>query len=87
MFQQKEAPDEMPEVFVAELRLSDGRIELVTLLVNTGFAPSRGEARRLIEQGGVRLRDEKLPDPKATVEVVSGDILKVGKRKFARLVL
>lgn len=85
MFQQKEAPDEMPEVYVGELRLPDGRIELVTLLVSTGFAASRGEARRLIEQGGVRLRDEKVSDPLAAVDVASGDILKVGKRKFARL--
>lgn len=85
MFQQKEAPDKMPEVYVGELRLPDGRIELVTLLVSTGFAASRGEARRLIEQGGVRLRDEKVSDPLAAVDVASGDILKVGKRKFARL--
>lgn len=86
MFQQKEAPDEMPEISVANLLDDDGMVELVSLMVSTGLAPSRGEARRLIEQGGVRLRDEKVLDPTAVVEIHSGDILKVGKRKFARLV-
>jgi tyrosyl-tRNA synthetase len=61
--------------------------EIVSLLVAVGFAPSRGEARRLIEQGGVRLNDMKLECPQSNVHVHNGDILKVGKRKFGRLVL
>lgn len=84
MFQQKEAPEEMPEVNIEEI-LEGGRIELVSLIVYTGLAQSRGEARRVIEQGGVRLRDEKITDTQAQVEVCAGDILKVGKRKFVRL--
>lgn len=84
MFQQKEAPEEMPEVNIGEI-LEGGRIELVSLIVYTGLAQSRGEARRVIEQGGVRLRDEKITDTQAQVEVCAGDILKVGKRKFVRL--
>ncbi|KLU61754.1 tyrosine--tRNA ligase [Peptococcaceae bacterium CEB3] len=87
MFQQKEAPDEMPEIEVGALRRPDGRLELVDLLVGSGLAPSRGEARRLIGQGGVRLREERVTDPQMIVSVNSGDVLQVGKRKFARLVL
>ncbi|WP_240983712.1 tyrosine--tRNA ligase [Acididesulfobacillus acetoxydans] len=87
MFQQKEAPDEMPVIEVGALKGPDGRLELVTLLVGSGLAPSRGEARRLIEQGGVRLREERVTDPQAIVSVNSGDVLQVGKRKFVRLTL
>lgn len=87
MFQQKEAPEEMPEISVADVLGEDGAIELVSLMVVTNLAASRGEARRLIEQGGVRLRDEKVADPMAIVVIHSGDVLKVGKRKFIRLVI
>lgn len=86
MFQQKEAPDEMPEVDISGIVKENGEAELITLIVQAGLSPSRGEARRLIEQGGVRLRDEKVINPMAVVKVMSGDILKVGKRKFARLI-
>jgi tyrosyl-tRNA synthetase len=86
MFQKKEAPDEMPEFSLAELGASkDGTIELVTLMVNAALAPSRGEARRLVEQGGVKLNDEKLSDSQAAIRLSAGDILKVGKRKFIRI--
>jgi len=87
MFQQKEAPDQMPEINVVELIDDKCEVELVALVVYAGLAASRGEARRLAEQGGVRLRDEKLVDPQQRVRINSGDILKVGKRKFARLIL
>ncbi len=85
MFQQKQAPEEMPKISVAHLLGTDGTIELVSLMVSAGLASSRGGARRLIEQGGVRLRDEKVADPMATVTVNSGDVLKVGKRKFIQI--
>lgn len=87
MFQQKEAPDEMPEVRVTEVVDNTCEAELVGLIVYAGMAASRGEARRLIEQGGVRIGEQKITDPEARVKINSGDILKVGKRKFARLVL
>ncbi len=85
MFQQKQAPEEMPKISVAHLLGTDGTIELVSLMVSAGLASSRRGARRLIEQGGVRLRDEKVADPMAMVTVNSGDVLKVGKRKFIQI--
>jgi tyrosyl-tRNA synthetase len=86
MFQKKEAPDEMPEVSLAELGfdLQTG-VELVALLVAAKLASSRGEARRLIDQGGVRINDKKIEDVQAVINFSSGDIIKVGKRKFARV--
>jgi len=54
------------------------------VLIQTEFATSKSEVRRLIDQGGVTLNDEKVTDPESKVEE---GILKVGKRKFVKLVL
>ncbi len=80
VFAKKDLPDEMPELEF------DEDIGLIELVVKAGFAPSNGEARRLIQQGGVRINDEQHTDVKAVVSPVDGMILKVGKRKFARIV-
>lgn len=86
MFQKKEAPDEMPEIKIAGLDLQDdGKLELITFLVNASLSPSRGEARRLIEQGAVKINDEKMDVAQAMITPSPGDVIKVGKRKFVRL--
>ena len=75
-FRKREIPEE-----VADL-LADNPADLVATLVQAGFAKSRGDARRLIEQGGVRMNGQKaLPD--ATLS--DGDILQAGKRSFVRI--
>jgi len=83
IFQKKEVPDDMPEFSLSSLGLGTTP-GLVELIVAIGLAPSKGEARRLIEQGGVRLNDTKISEDKE-VAVTDQDVLKVGKRKFARL--
>ncbi|MBI9020305.1 MAG: tyrosine--tRNA ligase [Verrucomicrobia bacterium] len=80
VFAQNQLPQDM-----LDLELPAEEIGLINLVVKAGFAPSNGEARRLIQQGGVRINDEQLTDIKAIVTPVAGMILKVGKRKFARL--
>jgi len=80
IFAQKELPDDMPD-----LKL-DGEIGIIDLVVKAGFASSTSEARRLVQQGGVKINDEAVTDVKAVITPVDGMILKVGKRKFARIV-
>ncbi len=60
-------------------------IGLVALLRQVGFASSNSEARRLIEQGGVTLDNQKLLDPKAQVTVDGEKVLKVGKRRVCKV--
>jgi len=87
MFQKKEAPDEMPEYKPEELGAdAEGKINIIDLLVNAGLASSRGESRRLIEQGGVKLNDLKVSDTESSVALSGGDILKAGKRKYIRVI-
>lgn len=81
VFAQKNVPTDMPEVSVTA---PIGIIELVTL---AGFAASNGEARRLIQQGAVSINDDKISEFDAKVSPSTGDVLKVGKRRFAKLLV
>jgi len=85
VFTEKKLPDDMP-VFTVP---ADG-IGVLQLFVELGFAKSNGEARRLIKQGAAKLDDVKIEDPEATIAAADlpadGGVLKVGKRRFARLV-
>ncbi|MFF2155727.1 tyrosine--tRNA ligase [Paenibacillus chitinolyticus] len=87
VFQQRALPDDIEEVELAAGELEEGGIRLVKLLVTLGLQATNGEAKRSIQQGGVRLNEEKVTDPNAAVEVKDGDILQVGKRKFAKIKL
>jgi len=80
-FVQKEIPDE-----IDEKRLASGAHALAQLLADTGLAASKGEARRLIEQGGVKVNGEKATAANSEIEVTGeGVLLQVGKRKFLRV--
>ena len=85
VFSRGELPAEMPEVAVPTGELKEGRIWVVRLITLAGLAKTSGEARRLVEQGGVSLDDEKVTDWQTQVPARDGAVLKVGKRHFARL--
>jgi tyrosyl-tRNA synthetase len=80
IFVDKDLPDTMPEFVMAQ---SPCRID--DLLIQTKTADSKSNARRLIQQGGVSVNGEKVSDPFATIQIDSEIILKVGKRKFAKI--
>ena len=84
---QKETPSEMAEFTVPAALIKEGKAPLAQLIVESKLAPSKSEARRLIKQGGVDFDSQRLTDPQAAVAVRSGVILKVGKRRFLKLVL
>ena len=86
VFSEKERPTDIPAVAIARAELdAERRMGLARLVVAAGFATSNSEAMRLIRQGGVRIDDQVISDPKATVEVRPGAILKVGKRRWGKL--
>jgi tyrosyl-tRNA synthetase len=84
---EREIPDDVPDVPVPNDAIRDGRVWLPRLLASIGLASSNAEARRLIEQGGVRLDGEPLRDPDRELEAeeLAGRVLQVGRRRFARL--
>ncbi len=84
VFSNREVPDDIEELSVANI-LENGLIDIVKLLAENKIVKSKSEARRLIQQGAVKLNGEKIPDFKTPVKVSDGDILKIGKRKFFKI--
>jgi tyrosyl-tRNA synthetase len=66
--------------------LGKEQIELIELLLLLKFANTKGEARRLIEGGGVKIDEEKIADLAYVVALDRERLLKAGKRNFAKVV-
>ena len=80
VFQERELPEEMPEFVVS------AATTIVALMVQTKLAPSKSEARRLVEQRVVKLDGQTVDRIETVIEVAAPRVLQVGKRKFVRLV-
>ena len=80
IFSKKELPTDIPSY-----TLTEKKIWIVKLLVDSGLAPTRNEARRLIEQGGVKLDGISVKDTNLELEFKKEVVLQVGKRKFLKI--
>ena len=81
---------DMPTVTITESDLTDGAADVLTLLVKGGLVPSRSEARRAVEQGGVTVDGEKVTDIRAsyTAEALrAGVVLRRGKKSYKKVQL
>lgn len=83
IFVKKDLPDIIEELVYGS---AGSTANIVQLLVDTKLAPSKGEARRLVEQGGISVNNEKISDPKTEIQLNESKIIKVGKRKFLKLI-
>ena len=77
--------DDMPTTTLTADDLTDGTIGILTMLVKAGLCPSNGEARRLVQQGGVTVNDEKVTDPKTQYAPGKDLIVKKGKKVFHKV--
>lgn len=86
VFKEKDQPEDIESVAVPTEAVVDGRIWVPRLLTALGLVPSNGEARRVMQQSGVKLGGEVLSDPATEVDAsaLSGMVLQVGKRKFVK---
>ncbi|MBK7629392.1 MAG: tyrosine--tRNA ligase [Ignavibacteriales bacterium] len=82
IFINKGLPDEIEEYNIGETK----EMNILDLIILVNFAPSKGEARRLVLQGGVSIDGNKISDVQSSISVTTGMILKVGKRKFIKLI-
>ena len=78
--------DNMPSTTIPTAELKDGSIGLLTLLVKCGLASSNGEARRLVQQGGVLLDGSGVTDPTMQVKLDHEVVIKKGKKVFHKAV-
>ena len=81
---------DMPTANLTEEDFTEGKIDVLTMLVKSGLVPSKSEARRAVEQGGVTVDGEKVTDIKTTYEVSAfegdGMVVKRGKKNFRKVV-
>lgn len=84
IFIKKELPDDIP---LYEWEYSSADINITELIAKVNLAPSKSEARRLVQQGGVTFNNEKISDPSAVIKIEKDNILKVGKRKFLKIII
>ena len=88
VFKQHAIPEDIEEFAVDLTPNDEGLVYLARVLQEAGLATSAGEARRLIDGGGVKVNGEAIPAKAYNVppEQLAGAVIQVGKRKFARLV-
>ena len=82
--------ENMPSTQLSEEDLQDGQIGILTLMVKAGLAASNGEARRLVQQGGVLVDGEKVADAKDAFNVEqlkNGLVIKKGKKIYHKVTL
>jgi tyrosyl-tRNA synthetase len=81
VFVKKDIPDDIPE-----MKIDDAEMRIDDLIVFTKTAESKGQARRLVTGGGVSISGDKISDPFTMISLKGGQILKVGKRKFVKII-
>lgn len=88
LFKKHDIPEDVPE-FAADLTPNEeGKVYVAKLIHEAGLTNSVGDARRMIDQGGVKINGEALETKQYNVEpaALEGAVIQVGKRKFVRLV-
>ena len=81
---------DVPTVTLEPSALVDGKVDILTLLTLSGLVPSRSEARRAVEQGGVSVDDAKVTDIRATYDeaaLKAGIMLRRGKKSYKKVTL
>ena len=81
IFKNKKAPTDMESY-----KLSKNPVWIVQFLVDSGLLSSKSEARRMIQQGAVKLNDEKVTNVDSEIFVQDNAVLQVGKRRFRRII-
>ena len=82
------ADADLPTEALTDADFTDGKIDILTLLVRAGLVPSKSEARRAVEQGGVSVDGERVTDIKAAYtkdELKDGRVFRRGKKNFKRV--
>ncbi len=91
LFSSKSDTDNMPSTELDGSLFTDGKIGLIDLLAETKLVPSKAEARRLIQQGGISVDDEKLTDVKAEISREQFEkgyiVIRKGKKVFHKAIL
>lgn len=80
VFKENHLPQDIETIYISE-----DNINIIDLIVEAKLVESKREAKRMIEQGGVKIDSEKVTDEKFQVDLSSEHIIQIGKRKFAKI--
>ncbi|TSC95453.1 MAG: tyrosyl-tRNA synthetase [Parcubacteria group bacterium Athens1014_10] len=80
IFKEKKQPSDIPAI-----KLKNKNYKIIDLLTETKLVKSKGEARRLIEQGGVKIDNKLIKDWQKEIKIKQGMIVQIGKRKFVKI--
>jgi len=86
VFKKKEIPEDIKEYKLDPRQLKEGKIWIVQLLTLSGLCDTSSQARRLLEQGGVKIDGKKLSDVNAQVAPKAGMVIQAGKRGFIKII-
>ncbi len=86
VFSNRELPEDAEELDITEL-VVDGAVDISKAIASKGIISSNSEIKRLIQQGAIKINNEKIEDFRKPVKVNNGDILRVGKKQFFKLVI
>ncbi len=87
VFQDGDTPDDMKEIEIEQDSLENGELWIVKLVSATGFVDSNSQARRMIKQGAIKVDNEKVDKINIDLKIEDGMVIKVGKRRFAKVKL
>ena len=91
MFENSSNTDNMPTVKINKTEFNDNKLGILDAIILANVAPSKGQARILVNQGGISIDDEKILDDKQNLDISQFDkgyvILKKGKKVFIKLIV
>jgi tyrosyl-tRNA synthetase len=82
LFERKEIVQDLPQI-----QLKDKKINIIDLILLTSAVKSKSEAKRLVEQGGFKINNKQIKDIKKELVLEGGEIIKIGKHRFFKIVL
>ena len=82
VFSKKALPDDIPEIEIND----NTPIHLISFICTQSLAPSKKEARRLLDQGAISINESRITDPNHEFVPLKDTVIKVGKRKFLKII-
>jgi len=86
VFSKRELPEDAEELDATSFAI-DGKVEIVKFLISNGIVSSNSEVKRLVQQGAIKVNQQKVANFKELVKINNGDILWIGKKKFFKIVI
>jgi tyrosyl-tRNA synthetase len=86
VFSKRELPEDAEELDATSFAI-DGKVEIVKFLISNGIVSSNSEVKRLVQQGAIKVNQQKVANFKELVKINNGDILRIGKKKFFKIVI